>query len=160
MTTRGSLKSVPVKKRQRPPDLRDALEEALDELRKLAFVTAADEATVALARKYADEIERTVERAEELEDLWNSRGADRSFYARLEKLEANCDVVRVVGWLGPQLQGVLKELAGTTMSRRAMEKTNPMGGRLDKLKSSLPGNRPTDAGQGEGNTPDLHPSAD
>lgn len=142
MATRGTLSAVADKKRPRPRDLRDEVEDAITYMTgDLGWLKPADQGLVALARKYADEIERTVDRAEELEALWESRGADRSYWARLQKLEAHCDVVRVIGWLGPQLQGVLKELGGSMLSRRAMEKTQPIGGRLDELKRGLPNKR-------------------
>lgn len=102
----------------------------------LKGLQAADEAIRALALRAAAEIEQAVDRAEELLALRRDLGGDEGAYKRLKALEAMCDVTKVVGWLGPQLQGYLKELGGTPMSRAAMRLDRPVGGRLAQLRGS------------------------
>ena len=143
----GHLAAVPDKQHPPPPDLRDGLEEALAELRKLAFVTNADLAMVALAQRYATEIEQVIDNAAEADVLWREAvrlGGDERmlFVKRLERLEAKCEVTKMIGWLGPQLQGVLRDLGGASVARKAMEKKNPIGGRLGAIRDGLPGARP------------------
>jgi hypothetical protein len=47
-----------------------------------------------------------------------------------------CDVTKTVGWLGPQLQGVLRDLGGTPAARAAMKKDKPVGSRLAQLRDA------------------------
>ncbi|GAA4568703.1 hypothetical protein GCM10023193_50800 [Planotetraspora kaengkrachanensis] len=54
---------------------------------------------------------------------------DTAALRRLQKLEAMCEVTKTVGWLGPQLQGVLRDLGGAP-ARAAMKVDKPVGGRL------------------------------
>jgi hypothetical protein len=61
---------------------------------------------------------------------------DASAYKRLQKLEAMCEVTKTVGWLGPQLQGVLRDLGGAPAARAAMKKDKPVGGRLAQLRDA------------------------
>ena len=115
----------------RPPDLRQALAEAL---KGMTWLQGSDSAIRALAERAADEIEKTAERAEELRDLQRESGGSADIYKRLQRLEAMCDVTKVVGWLGPQLQGYLKELGGTPAARKAMQQDKPIGGRLAQIR--------------------------
>jgi hypothetical protein len=46
-----------------------------------------------------------------------------------------CDVAKLVGWLGPQLQGVLRDLGGTPAARKAMQHDKPIGGRLAQIRA-------------------------
>jgi hypothetical protein len=101
-----------------------------------------DAGMVALAKRLAAEIEEVQDRAALLNDVWSaSRDLSRSDRLLLEKLEAMCDATKTVGWLGPQLQGVLKELGGTPQARRAMAVSAPVGGALAAIRDSLPGGK-------------------
>jgi hypothetical protein len=137
--TRRKLTPVPKQAspvRQKPPDLRDAVGESLS---KMDWLAASDGALRALAQRLADEIEQAADRAAELTELMGELGGDRDMFRRLQRLEAMCDVTKIVGWLGPQLQGVLRDLGGTPAARAAMKTDKPIGGRLAELRSSAAG---------------------
>lgn len=114
------------------PDLRDAVAEALT---GMTWLGPSDEGLRVLALRQAEEIEKAVDRAEEFASLKRDAAGDESLYKRLQKLEAMCDVTKTVGWLGPQLQGVLRDLGGTPVARKAMQPDKPVGGRLAQLRS-------------------------
>src|SRR5215218_4907934 len=116
---RGNLAAVPDKSHPPPPDLRDGLDQALVEL---------------------DQLWRLVH------DMGDERDV---FRKRLERLEAKCEVAKMLGWFGPQLQGVLRDLGGASVARKAMEKKNPIGGRLGAIREGLPKPRPDADSPGE-----------
>lgn len=118
---------------ERAPDLRDAVRHAVDAMDWLA---TSDGGMKALAQRQAEEIEKAIDRAEELNELRRDLAGDESAYKRLQKLEAMCDVTKTVGWLGPQLQGVLRDLGGTPAARKAMGTDKPIGGRLAALRDA------------------------
>lgn len=100
----------------------------------MPWLGPSDEAIKALAVNVAEQIESAKDRAAELEALCvDARGA-ADVYKRLERLEAMCSVTKTVGWLGPQLQGFLKDLAGNPVARRAMQSDKPIGGRLAQIR--------------------------
>lgn len=135
MATR-KLKPVPATPPRPAPDLRDAVRAAVD---AMDWLQESDGAIKALALRQAEEIEKAIDRAEELAELARDAGGDRDIYRRLQKLEAMCDVTKTVGWLGPQLQGVLRDLGGTPSARKAMKADKPIGGRLAQLRASAAG---------------------
>jgi hypothetical protein len=126
------LKSVPAPLVKKPPDLREAVADAV---KGMAWLRPSDAAITALALRYADEIEQVAARAELLRELQAEVGGDRDLFKRLQKLEAMCEVTKTVGWLGQQLQGVLRDLGGTPASRQAMQQDKPIGGRLAQLRA-------------------------
>jgi len=129
------LKAVPdPPKREPAPDLRDAVRAAVD---GMDWLTGTDGGLKALALRQAEEIEKAIDRADELEAAWADArvGDDPSIYKRLQKLEAMCDVTKTVGWLGPQLQGVLRDLGGAPAARAALKADKPIGGRLAQLRA-------------------------
>jgi len=109
----------------------------------MPWLTDSDQGMRALALRQAEEIEKAIDRAEVLADLRADAGGDESIFKRLAKLEAMCDVTKTVGWLGPQLQGVLRDLAGTPGGRVAMQADKPIGGRLAQLRASAARGDPT-----------------
>lgn len=119
--------------RERAPDLRDAVKAAVD---AMDWLTPTDEAMKTLALRQAEEIEKAVDRAEEAAAILRDSGGDPSVYKRLQKLEAMCEVTKTVGWLGPQLQGVLRDLGGAPAARAAMKKDKPVGSRLAQLRDA------------------------
>lgn len=135
---RRKLAAVPVDQHERAPDLRDAVRDAVD---AMVWLEPTDRALKALALRQAEEIEKAVDRAEELAYLRREAAGDMSIYKRLEKLEAMCDVTKVVGWMGPQLQGVLRDMGGTPAARKALKADKPIGGRLAQIRK--------DAGQSD-----------
>jgi hypothetical protein len=142
-TTERSLAAVPDgEARERAPDLRDAVKAAVA---AMTWLGPSDEALRTLAIRQAEEIEKAVDRAEELAKLVRDLAGDESVYKRLQKLEAMCDVTKTVGWLGPQLQGVLRDLGGTPGARAAMKADKPIGGRLAQLRAGAAGSRQHDA---------------
>jgi hypothetical protein len=100
------------------------------------WLKESDGAMKALAMRQAEEIELAVERADEFADIARESGGDPSIYKRLQKLEAMCDLTKTVGWLGPQLQGVLRDLGGAPKSRAEMKLDKPVGSRLAQLRAS------------------------
>ena len=128
-------------------DLRIAVKAAID---KMDWLTASDEALKTLALRQADEIEGALDRAEEAAAIASSATGKHDVYARLRKLEAMCEATRVVGLIGPQLQGVLRDLGGTPAARAAMRKDKPVGSRLAQLRDAA----------GKHNAEDLDAAAD
>lgn len=102
----------------------------------MTWLQPTDMALRALALRNAAEIEKALDRADELAALRREAAGDESIYKRLQKLEAMCDVTKTVGWLGPQLQGYLRDLGGTPAARAAMKKDQPVGGRLAQLRAA------------------------
>lgn len=121
---------------ERSPDLRDAVKESLA---GMSWLGQSDKGLQALALRQAEEIEKAIDRANELAELMRDAGGDQSIYKRLQKLEAMCDVTKTVGWLGPQLQGVLRDLGGTPAARKALKGDKPIGGRLAQLRTAASG---------------------
>jgi hypothetical protein len=136
MPPRRKLAAVPATPpRERAPDLRDAVKAALDEM---PWLTEADGAMKALALRQAEEIEKSIDRAEELAQLRRDLAGEEGALKRLKALEAQCDVTKAVGWLGPQLQGVLRDLGGAPSARKDMKADKPVGGRLAQLRAGAP----------------------
>lgn len=131
MTGGRKLRAVPSDQRERAPDLRDAVASAL---KGMTWLGPSDEALKTLALRQAEEIEKAIDRAEELDALQREFAGDQSMYKRLQKLEAMCDVTKTVGWLGPQLQGVLRDLGGTPAGRKALAEVKAAAGRLKQLR--------------------------
>jgi hypothetical protein len=133
MPPRARLASVPVTQRERAPDLRDSVRSTVD---AMDWLTDTDQAMRTLALRQAEEIEKAVDRAEELAAIARDAEGRADIYKRLQKLEAMCEVTKTVGWLGPQLQGVLRDLGGTPAARAAMKKDKPVGSRLAQLRDA------------------------
>lgn len=131
--TRRLAAVPPEPQRERAPDLRDAVRTTVD---AMDWLTPTDQAMKTLALRQAEEIEKAVDRAEEASAILRDSGGDPSVYKRLQKLEAMCEVTKTVGWLGPQLQGVLRDLGGTPAARAAMKKDKPVGSRLAQLRDA------------------------
>jgi len=127
------LAAVPTTQREGAPDLRDAVKGAVD---KMDWLVPTDEAMKTLALRCAEEIEKAVDRAEEAAAILRDSGGDPGIYKRLQKLEAMCDVTKTVGWLGPQLQGYLRELGGAPKARAELKKDKPVGSRLAQLRDA------------------------
>ncbi|WP_433078887.1 terminase small subunit [Dactylosporangium sp. CA-052675] len=133
MAPRRNLASVPDTQRERPPDLRDAVRGAVD---AMDWLTPTDYALRALALRMAEQIEEAVDRADELRALQREFAGDESATKRLKALEAQCDMTKAVGWLGPQLQGVLRDLGGTPKGRAELNPDKPVGSRLAALRDA------------------------
>lgn len=126
----------PTPLRERAPDLRDAVRAAVD---AMDWLKPSDQAMKVLALRQAEEIEKAVDRAEELAGLRRDLADDESALKRLRALESMCEVTKTVGWLGPQLQGVLRDLGGTPAARTALKPDKPIGGRLAQLRADAAG---------------------
>jgi hypothetical protein len=142
MPPRRRLQAVPDQPpRERAPDLRDAVRNAV---KAMDWLKDSDGAMKTLAMRISEEIEKAIDRAEELEQVLDEavlRDDSDLIYKRLEKLRAMCDVTKTVGWLGPQLQGVLRDLGGTPAARLAMSKDKPVGGRLAEIRGAASKNK-------------------
>lgn len=126
--------------RPRAPDLRDAVKAAVD---AMDWLKPTDRAMAALALRQAEEIEKAIDRAEELTQLRRDLSDDDSALKRLRALESMCEVTKTVGWLGPQLQGVLRDLGGAPAARAALKADKPIGGRLAQLRADAAGQHDT-----------------
>lgn len=133
MAERRKLTLAPVAQRDRAPDLRDAVRSTVD---KMDWLTVTDEGLRTLALRCAEEIEKAVDRAELAEEILRDAAGDPSIYKRLQKLEAMCEVTKTVGWLGPQLQGYLRDLGGTPKGRADLKSDKPVGSRLAQLRDA------------------------
>lgn len=117
----------------------DLLPAVLSSLDEMPWLTGSDRALKVLAMRQAAEIDLAVTRASELDDLF-SLSEDESVHKRLQRLQAMCDVTKVVGWLGPQLQGVLKALGGTPEARKSiLGKAANKGNRLAAMQEAAEG---------------------
>lgn len=125
--------NTPDTHREQPPDLRDRVAAAVD---SMTWLSDSDSALVALAKRQADEIETAIERAQMLSDLYVEAAGDRSVYDKLKRLEAYCEVAKVVATIGPQLQASLKELGGTPAARALLKKDKPAGSRLEQIRQA------------------------
>lgn len=122
-----------------PPGEMDLLPAVRESLAEMPWLTGSDKALKVLAMRQAAEIDLAVLRASELDDLL-SMSDDESVSKRLERLQAMCDVTKAVGWIGPQLQGVLKALGGTPEARKAiLGKAANKGGRLAAMQEAAEG---------------------
>lgn len=139
-----SVPDVPNTRRERAPDLRDAVKSAVD---KMTWLGPSDEAMKTLALRQAEMIETAIDRAEELAALYAEAGGDKDIHKRLDKLASMCDVAKLVGWLGPQLQGVLRDLGGTPGARKAMSADKPVGGRLATIREDAKGAKGSATGE-------------
>ena len=134
---RRKLTTVPAEPaRKSAPDLRDAVRTAVE---SMTWLKSSDDGLKALALRQAEEIEKAIDRAQELAELTQDLAGDMGAYKRLQKLEAMCEVTKTVGWLGPQLQGVLRDLGGTPAARAALKADKPVGGRLAELRADAAG---------------------
>lgn len=99
---------MPAKQRRKMPNLVDSVNAAIG---AMPWLTPADQATVDLALRYANQIEEAAE---------NGSPAQRD---------------KMLGWLGPHLSGLLKTLGGTPAERRALNvETAPVKSRLAELR--------------------------
>lgn len=130
---RRTLRAVKEPEHPRPPDLRATLREALP---AMTWLGPSDEALKALALRLATEIEEAADRAATLADLRREAAGDDGLMERLQRLEAMCEVTKVVGWLGPQLQGLLRDLGGAPGARKKLQPDKPVGGRLAQLRKA------------------------
>lgn len=126
------------------PDLRDSVNDALA---AMPWLAESDAAAMVLARRMAEEIETTIDRARELSECYRQSGGDESIIKRLKRLEALCETTKVVATLGPQLAAILRDLGGTPGTRRSLQPDKPIGGRLAQLRANI--------GTGQDDAPDM-----
>ena len=132
---------TPAPKPTPKPEARDLRESVTDAVAAMDWLSPSDLTLVDLALKAAEQVEAAQDRAEALSDLYADARGQQDIYKRLAKLEAMCDVTKTVGWLGPQIQGFLRDLGGTPASRKAMKPDQPIGGRLAELRARATGPR-------------------
>lgn len=148
---RGKLAAVPEPPpRTPPPDLRDAVKDAIA---GMTWLKPSDGGMKALALRQAAEIEEALDRAREYEVLAQEFAGDLDMLKRLKKLEAMCDATKTVGWLGTQLQGTLRDLGGAPAYRKLITTDKPVGGRLAELRAAA------QQGPGQHDTEDLDPTS-
>jgi len=143
---RRRLASVPITQRERAPDLRDAVRSAVA---AMTWLGDSDVAMRTLALRQAEEIEAAVDRAELAAEIARDAEGRPDVYKRLALLQSMCEVTKTVGWLGPQLQGVLRDLGGAPAARGKVAKDNPVGSRLAQLRDAA----------GKHHSEDLDPAA-
>lgn len=133
MAVRRKLAAVPDTQREHAPDLRDSVKAAVE---AMDWLTDSDQAMKTLALRISEEIEKAIDRAELADEIIRRADGDRDVYKLVEKLRSMCEVTKTVGWLGPQLQGVLRDLGGTPAARAALRQDKPVGSRLAQLRDA------------------------
>ena len=116
------------------PNLRQSVDDAIA---AMSWLTDSDRAMVDVARALADQIETAVETHEEYAALIRECAGDPGLLKRIQKFEAAANVQKTVGWLAPQLQGVLRDLGGAPKARKEMQVDSPTGSRLAQLRAGL-----------------------
>ncbi|HEU4543565.1 MAG TPA: hypothetical protein VFR23_20705 [Jiangellaceae bacterium] len=106
---------------------------------KMDWLTESDAGLRALAIRLATEIELVADRAKELAALQREVGDDGELYQRIARLEAQCDAVKVLGWLGPQLHKAMVDLGGAPESRKRIALEGEESLRLKKLREAAQG---------------------
>jgi hypothetical protein len=104
-------------------------------IERMTWLTDSDGAMVALARRYATEIDRAQGLADAVAELTGA-GMSNSELNRLRQLELRADVTKAVGWLGPHLANALKALGGTPAERKALGVEEAVRGRLAQLRAA------------------------
>ena len=137
MPPRRRLVAIPADPPREPaPDLRESVRSMLD---TMTWLTDADAGMKALALRLADEIEQARDRAAAYASIRGDAGAEVDILKRLRALQAHCDATKSVGWLGPQLQGVLRDLGGSPAARRDILDGKPaknVGSRIAQLRAA------------------------
>jgi len=133
MPPRRKLNAVPEPERTMP-NLRQAVELAVADM---DWLKPSDVAMIDLARSLADQIETAVGLADEYTKLVSDVAAsgDDALLKRVRSLEKRADMQKVVGWFGPMLQGVLRDLGGAPVARKLMQEDAPAGERLAALRA-------------------------
>lgn len=134
-TTSGSVVTLLPKlldPHREAPDLRDALA-ALE-------VEDVDRPLLALARRYAAEIEDAAELTAEAERILERAAEDGEYYIGLDvkRLRRRIELAETVAKLGPALTRVLEELMATPAVRAKIGKKTPnTNGRLSQLRDGI-----------------------
>jgi hypothetical protein len=134
MPPRRRLASADPEPTRTSPNLRESVAASIAAMTHLQLPE--DQALVDLALSLADQIELAHERTALAERIMTEAAGDPGIFRRLQKLEAMCDATKTVGWLGPQLQGVLRDLAGQPSARKTMSPASPAGSRLADLRQA------------------------
>jgi hypothetical protein len=120
------------------PDLRDAVHAVIAQL----TLTPQDAPLVALAQRYAKEIELAVELAAEAERLSVRAAEEGDFFLSRDvaTLRAKVERGEVVAKIGPLLNRALSDLLATPAARGKSGKSDgPAAGRLASLRSGTEG---------------------
>lgn len=131
-----NLKAVPNEPKRTMPDLRQAVDDAVE---AMDWLEPSDMAMVATARSLADQIEQAVAMADEYDALAADLAAagEDALLKRLRSFEKRADMQKVVGWFAPMLQGVLRDLGGAPLSRKLMAEEAPVGDRMAAIRSMM-----------------------
>jgi len=101
----------------------------------MTWLTPSDLALADLARTIADQIDGAQERADLLQMAYADAGRDEGMYKRLQRLEALCDVQRVVAANSQPLLLALRDLGGTPAARKVLDAAGKTGGKLAGLRA-------------------------
>lgn len=142
MTGRGPTKLtivVPPALSDDAPNLVDALASVLTEI----TLTAADGVLVALAQRYAEEIEHARDLRDESDRLMRRAiddGAD-GLYEQIKRLRRRIELAETVTKIGPLLNKALEDLLATPAARaKGGIKASPTAaGRMEQLRSAVVG---------------------
>jgi hypothetical protein len=104
-------------------------------LAEMKWLSPTDMALADLARTIADQIDGVQERADLLQMAYADAGRDEGMYKRLQRLEALCDVQRVVAANSQPLLLALRDLGGTPAARKVMAAAGKTGGKLADLRT-------------------------
>ena len=100
-------------------------------IRQMTWLEPTDDAAVALAVRYAETLDRAAAGARAAEI---PADADADAAARIRELEAQVEAVKVLGWLGPHVTNILRDLGGTPASRAKLSTGSKVGGKLAELR--------------------------
>lgn len=136
MPPRRKLAAVPPPRVS--PNLRDSVDAAIN---AMGWLQPTDQALADLARKLAEQIEEAQERADLLKQAFAEFAGDPGMYKRLQRLEAMCDLAKVLQASSQPLLLALRDLGGTPTARKALAATQPVGGALAALRNATAGAR-------------------
>jgi hypothetical protein len=120
-----------------PPKPAVKLRDSVDaSIAAMAWLTPADEALADLARAIADQVDGAQERADLLSQAFDDFRGDDAMYKRLRRLEALCDVAKVVASSSQPLLLALRDLQGTPAARKATPAVKEVGASLASLRAA------------------------
>jgi hypothetical protein len=117
--------------------LLDVVDSVVDQM---TWLKSTDAGMVELARRYAKVIDDAVSISEDFADvsakLWDLaiETDSKSLLARLKAVEKAIDVGKTVGWIGPLMANVLRDIGGSPAERKGLESDAPAKNNLEQMR--------------------------
>lgn len=121
------------------PDLRKAVADTVDDMTQAGLLTPADDALVALAKRYAERVEAAIDMLVEADDLWHAalQAGEGGLAQRVDRLVRDVELHELVKQLGAELLKTLESLGATPAARAKLNiKAPKQGGRLQQLREA------------------------